>query len=269
MVADDRAGGSPRPDPEVKQMDELAGFVLWTGLLLLLVGGLLGRYFYPKRIFEVERPLFVPPPTAAAIPPTVKHWLCFRVPRSMHISESAEATVEYFQGLTYFPFEAVNSFLYEKLDLLPRSLPYSLRGMIWSFSSRGTKPYLEEDFSARASSSKMSVAPEGWIVREKGARTPCRWRWAVSGGDLGRYDLVVDLNKAFKRAFPKEFDGDPQVIFQIEVRSLAGLSLKTVKAIKYATIALGSALSGIGTLIAASQPVKDFVAHLIKPWLRL
>ena len=172
-------------------MNEVAGFVLWAGLLPVLAGGLLTKYFYRKRIFAVERLLFVPPPAALMIPPRVKHWLCFRVPRSLLISESAEVAVEYFQGIVYPFIETVNSFLYEKLDLLPRSLPNDIRGMLWSRSSKGVRPYLEEDFSVRISSTSISIAPEGWLVREKGTRTPCRWRWTVSGKELGRYDLVL------------------------------------------------------------------------------
>jgi len=248
-------------------MIETASTLLIVGLTLVAIGGLLSRYFYQKRTITIEEPLFVPPSGAMCIPPTFKHSLSFRVPRCIRTIESSELSIEYFQGITYFPFEGLNSFLYEKLDVLPRALPYGLRGLFWSMSFSKVKPILETDFSARLTSSKISVAPEGWLVRKKGTRTPCRWRWDISCDELGKHNIVVELDEPFQKYFSDRLSGSSQVIFQVEVRSSIGLSSQTVRIMKYIAIGVGSVISAIATLIISSPDLQDFVSNILKQWL--
>jgi hypothetical protein len=249
-------------------MHDLARSILLIGLVFIIIGGLLSRFFYFKRIITVSEPAFVPPLGAATIPPHIKHSLLFKIPKSIRTSESGEVIIEYYQGLTYFIFEGMNTFLYEKLDVLPRSLPNNLRGLFSStfISPKKSLSALETDFSTRLTSSKLAVAPDGWVTYKKGTKTPCRWRWSISCNELGVYDLVIELSEIFRKKFPNDLD-TTTLIFQIQVRSPISLSLRTVTIFKYLLIIIGSVLSTIAAFVLALPSLQDYASKMLKPWL--
>lgn len=82
--------------------------------------------------------------------------------------------------------------------------------------------------------------------------------------------MILDCALGRSPSSPQKPHGNNvPLMFQVEVRSIGGFSLKTVKTIKYVTIALGFVLTSLASLIIASQPVKDFVAKLLKSWFGL
>jgi hypothetical protein len=161
----------------------------------------------------------------------------------------------------------VTKILYEKLELLPRPLPNGLRNFPPIWSARGGESILSEDLEARLTSSKFSVAPEGWQVRKKGTETPCRWHWAISSGELGKYDVILDLSQAFQSYLPDHLKTSPQLLFHVEVRSSIGLSLRTVKILKYLAIGTGAVISTVVTFILSLPVLKNYVSEMIRRWL--
>lgn len=250
-------------------MNVIPASLVLIGLAIILFAGLLNQFFYRKQTIIFTKPEYTPPPLAATIPPSVKHSLLFKIPKSIRTDESGEVSIEYFQGNIYFIFEGINTFLYEKLDLLPRALPNGLRGQFMSTSSKKVKPFLEKEFSTRLTSSRISVAPEGWSSYKKGNPTPCKWRWSISYNEQGKYDLVVELNEAFREKIPDTRLGSP-IIFEVSVRSPTGWSLNTVSTIKMLSTKAGTifCVSGFVASFLINLPgVQNRVEAVLKPWL--
>ena len=127
---------------------------LAVGLCLIAIAGIWGRLFVRKRTLKISEPAFTPPPAAMQVSPHIKHSIVFRVPSSIRNDESKEVLVEYFQGTTWVITEGINSWLYEKLEVIPRALPNIVRGCFTSISGADGKPLdrIATDLSARASS---------------------------------------------------------------------------------------------------------------------
>jgi hypothetical protein len=250
-------------------MHIIVSTLLIIGLSSFLIAGLFNLFFYQKHSITITKPENILPPGVATISPTIKHSVLFKVPKSIRTDESIEVTVEYFQGVTYFPLEGINTFLYEKLDLLPQALPNNLRGQFMSTSFKKVKPFLGKEFSIRLTSSKMSIVPEGWFSYNKGTSTPCKWRWSVSCNELGKYALVVELNEAFREKIPDPRLGSP-IIFEVSVRSPTGWSLNTVSTIKTLLTRVGIIAGVLGSIVSflINIPgVQNRVTEILNPWL--
>lgn len=252
-------------------MDSFVKIVLIASASLILVGYLLQKYFYRKQSFTYITLLFQPHPLLDVIPPRVKYSLTFKVPRYIRTHESDEIVVEYLQGITDFAIEPVNTFLYEELRMLPRSLPNGLRGLYLVRTTDKVKPKLETDLSVRANSPKISIAPEDWVSYKKGTTTPCRWRWSISCDDLGMSSIVFELSEGFQKHLSRSLQGRKQIIFQVDVRSDLGLSYRTYKILKALSLILvrGGGLlivciTVMATLIASSPVVIQFFTGLLK-----
>jgi len=247
-------------------MQVLLATLLSIGIFLILVGGLIGRLTYKKRIYKISKPLFTPPPGVSVISPHIKNSLQIKVPRSIRTTESSEVMIEYFQGITYWPTEGLNTFLYDHLDILPRSLPLGLRGLFMSSSQPHTKAFLEKDFSAKLSSPRISIVPIEKIILKRGTKTPCRWRWSISCSEMGNYDLLFELSDDFHKKIPEELMENP-IVFQVEIRSPSGLSLHASNVIRYTIMLMGVIITASVTLLASSPPIQEFLTKLLKPLL--
>lgn len=219
--------------------------LLVIGLAFVVVGTLLRRYFYQKHTVAVEQPFIVLPPESLSTPPKIKYSLSIRVPRYMRTHESDEVVIEYFQGATYWVFEGLNIFLYEKLEMLPRALPRGLRGMFFAKFTDKVKPKLETELSVSVSSPKFSVVPGGWVQRKKGTLTPYQWYWDVSYKDPITSSIVIELSEEFLKYFSEILQGRIQIIFQVDVLPSAGLSyhlFKFLKSISLVLVRIGGVL---------------------------
>lgn len=252
-------------------MIDLANNLLFIGVVLIISGFIWERLFYQKHGFLIDEVLFTPPVGAAMIPPHIKHALKFNVPKSVRTDESGEVMIEYVQGV-YHPLMIgkLFPFLYETLEM-PNRIKDNLRGLFFSSTrvsnNSSITSELTEDFGARLSSSRFTFAPTDWVIYKKGLRTPQRWRWSISCNELGRYNIVIELNEAFRSVFTKELSKAPQVIFDIEVRSPIGLTLRSVTIIKYIAIALGSIFSAVTAFIYGMPYLQTSISNILQKWI--
>lgn len=248
-------------------MFDLTNVSLFIGIVLIIFAYFWERFFYQKQEILLDKLLYVPPPLAANIPPHIKHSLKFYVPKSIRIDESAEMSIEYIQGV-FHPLLPGNiaPFLFDTLDSFERAAD-NLRGLFFASTrvsdKKNVTSKLTDDFAARLSSPKFAYAPVDWIVNKKGLRTPLRWRWTISCNELGKYKVVVELNDAFRSIFTKELSTSPQVMFDVEVRSPYGLTIKQVHLIKslvwiLTTICRG--LFAIGLTLLAFPSIQTYLS---------
>ena len=255
----------------------------FLSIALMILGTLLNRYFYRRFIIKFSEPLNSPiagfTKSALAttdsinLPTYFKCTLSFKVPFHIRTHKSDEVVVEYFQGVVVKGIEGLQTLLYEKLDVLHKPVPNNIRGLFLGFGYN-IKPELEKELSVRVSSSKLSVTPADWIEKEKGTRTPCRWRWGISCDELGIYDIVIELSEGFQKYLSESPYWDNQRKFEVEVRSDLGLTpraVSIVKASSFVLVRFGALVAliiiALSTLFAGNSTVQNVLTNFIKPIL--
>ena len=251
-------------------MATLTGSLVLVGLVLILAGTIVQKLRFRRQIIGFEVPLAQSPPFSATIVPHVKHSLTFKVPRSIRTDESAVIELEYFQGVTYFFFEELHTFLYDTLEVIPRSLPSGLRAAFFAATSTGqlsADPRLRVELAIRLSSSRIEIAPEGWQSRPNGSKVPCLWRWDISCQEPGQYSLLCEPNQELIECFPNMLNSAQQVNFQIRVRPPIGISHKVANTIRVSGAVTGTLLVLLGTLIAANPSLQRYISNILDPFL--
>lgn len=243
--------------------------LLIAGIIFIAIGVLINWYFYQRRSFVFTEKEFIPPRTMMLIAPDVKFALTFKVPRKIKSNESGEVIVEYFQGVTYWITESFNDFLYERLDIIPKPLPNELRGLVSFTGRRKVRPFIESDISARLTSKRIQVMPEGWRSFTRGTKVPCRWRWSISCFDPGKYTLMFEADAQLQELIPNGRLAEP-IFFQVEVKDSKRPSLYLAAVMKTIFVILGSLLGSVSAfliaLLAAQPSLQTKFWEFLSPW---
>lgn len=181
--------------------------------------------------------------------PSLKRILTFAVPYRFRIDESVEAKVTYYEAITVRLLDATSSFIYERVISFIKPDNDGLRGrIVFPVPGRLSRDsHLASDIGVRLSSSKMLVAPTEWVFRKSGEKIPCEWRWSLSCNELGKYHLVFEADDDFRRLVGNDQLGKP-ILFEVEVRSPYGLTLRQVDFLKSVFKTLGIVIGALFTL---------------------
>jgi hypothetical protein len=198
--------------------------------------------------------------------PSLKRILTFAIPYRFRIDESAEVKITYYEAFTVRLLGATSSFIYERVTSFIKKDNYGLRGkIIFPVPSRLSRAsHLASDIAVRLSSSKISVAPTEWIFRKSGEKIPCEWRWSLSCNELGKYHLVFEVDEKFRQLVDNP-QLDKPILFEVEIRSPYGLTLKQVQLIKsfvWILTTVGGGLFAILIALLALPSIQTYLTSL-------
>jgi hypothetical protein len=187
--------------------------------------------------------------------PSLKRVIAFKIPYRFRIDESAEVRVAYYEAVTLRLLSGGSSFIHEKIGSIFRHNTDGLRGkIVYPLPGQLSRAsHLPTDIGLTLSSTKVSIAPSGWVVRKTGEKIPCQWRWSLSSDTLGKYHLVFEVDAGLRKLIENDQLSKP-ILFEVEVRSPYGLTLKQLdfmrSAIRFIAIIIGALFTLALTLLA-------------------